>query len=49
MLYQEPENKKYFSNTLIQCPSVGECKGGEVGVDGWVGEYPHRSRKRGMG
>jgi hypothetical protein len=27
-----------------QCPSVGECQGREVGVDGWVGEHPHRSR-----
>ena len=26
-----------------QCPSVGECQGGEVGVGGWVG-HPHRSR-----
>jgi hypothetical protein len=28
------------------CPSVGECQGGEVGVGGRVGEYPHRSRER---
>jgi hypothetical protein len=34
-----------------QCTSVGECEGGEVGVGGWVGEHPHRSRGRrnGMG
>ena len=32
-----------------QCPSVGECKGSEAGVDGWVGEYSHRSRGRGIG
>ena len=24
--------------------SVGECQGGEVGVGGWIGEHPHRSR-----
>jgi hypothetical protein len=27
-------------------PTYGECKGGEVGVGGWVGEHPHRSRVR---
>jgi hypothetical protein len=31
------------------CPSVRECQGGEVGVDGWVGEYTHRNRGCGMG
>ena len=30
-----------------QCLSVGECQGGEAGVDGWVGEHPHRSKGRG--
>jgi hypothetical protein len=25
------------------CPSVGECKGREVVVGGWVEEHPHRS------
>ena len=28
------------------CPSVGECPDGELRVGGWVGEYPHRSRRR---
>jgi hypothetical protein len=32
-----------------QCPSVGECQDGEVGVGRWVGEHPHRSRGWGMG
>jgi hypothetical protein len=32
-----------------QCPNIGECQGGEVGVGGWVGELPHRSRGKGMG
>jgi hypothetical protein len=31
-----------------QCPSVGECQGVEVGVGGWTGEHPHRSRGREM-
>ena len=31
-----------------QCPSVGKCQGREAGVDGWVGEHPHRNRGRGM-
>jgi hypothetical protein len=31
-----------------QCPNVGEFEGSEVGVGGWVGENPHRSRERGM-
>jgi hypothetical protein len=30
-------------------PSVGEFKGREAGVGGWVGAHPHRSRKRGKG
>jgi hypothetical protein len=30
-----------------QCPRVGECQSGEAGVDGWVGEHPHRSTGRG--
>jgi hypothetical protein len=29
-----------------QCLSVGEFQGGEVGVGGWVGEHPQRSRGR---
>jgi hypothetical protein len=28
------------------CPCVGECQDGEVGVYRWVGEHPHRSRRR---
>jgi len=28
-----------------QCPSVEEFQGGEVGMGGWVGEHPHRSRR----
>jgi hypothetical protein len=27
-----------------RCPSVGECHGSEVRVDGSLGEHPHRSR-----
>jgi hypothetical protein len=27
-----------------QCPSVGECKEGKVGVNGCVWEHPHRGR-----
>ena len=31
-----------------RCPNVGECKGSEVGVGGWmVKEHPHKSRKEG--
>jgi hypothetical protein len=30
-----------------QCPSVGECQGGEAGVGGWVGVHLHKSS--GMG
>jgi hypothetical protein len=33
----------------IQCPIVGECQVGEVGVSGWVREHPHRSKERGDG
>jgi hypothetical protein len=29
-----------------RCPNVGECHFGEVGVGGWVGLHPHRSRGR---
>ena len=29
--------------------SVGEYKCGKVGVGGWEGEHPHRSRWRGDG
>jgi hypothetical protein len=28
------------------CPSVLECQSGEMGVGGWEGQYPHRSRRR---
>jgi hypothetical protein len=30
-----------------QCPNVGECQGGEVGMDGWFGEHPLRSKGEG--
>ena len=29
-----------------RCHSVEECHGRDVGVGGWVGEHPHRSRER---
>ena len=32
-----------------RCPSIGKFEGGEVGVGGWVGENPHRSRGKGDG
>jgi hypothetical protein len=32
-----------------RCPSVGEFEGGKVGVGGWVGTHPQRSRGRGDG
>ena len=32
-----------------RCPSVGECQNREVGVVGWVSEYPHRSKGKGDG
>jgi len=38
-----------FGPIEARCPSVGECQGGEVGVSGWVGVHPHRSREKGMG
>ena len=31
------------------CPSIGECYGGKTGVGGWMGEHPHRSKRRGEG
>jgi hypothetical protein len=40
---------KALGPVKAQCPSVGECQSGEVGVGGWVGEHPHRSRGRGYG
>jgi hypothetical protein len=30
----------------VRCLSVGECQGGEWEVCRWVGEHPHRSRKK---
>jgi hypothetical protein len=30
----------------VQCPSVGECQSGRMGVGGW-GEHPHKGRERG--
>jgi hypothetical protein len=38
--------RKVLGPVKVQCPNVGECQGGEVGVGRWVGEYLHRSRKR---
>jgi hypothetical protein len=39
-----------FGPVKARCPSVGEFKGGEAGVSGWVGgrvgEHLHRSRGR---
>jgi hypothetical protein len=32
----------------VQCPRVGECQGGRMGVGGLVGEHPHRGRGRGF-
>jgi hypothetical protein len=31
------------------CLSVGECQGREVGVGGWEGGHPYRSRGMGYG
>ena len=31
----------------VQCPSLGECYGGEAGVSGWEGEHPNRSKGEG--
>jgi hypothetical protein len=28
------------------CASAGECQVLEAGVDGWMGEHPHRSKGR---
>jgi hypothetical protein len=33
----------------VQCPRVGECQGGKIGMGGWVGLYPHRGRGKGEG
>ena len=38
---------KVLGPVKSQCPSVGEFEAREVGVGGWVGEHPHRSRGRG--
>jgi hypothetical protein len=27
-----------------RCPGSGQRQNGEVGVSGWVGEHPHRSK-----
>jgi hypothetical protein len=31
------------------CSSVGGCQGREARVGVWVGEHPHRNRRRGRG
>jgi hypothetical protein len=36
-----------LGHVKVRCPSVGEFKGGEVGVGGCMGAHPHRSRRRG--
>jgi hypothetical protein len=28
-----------------QCPSLGECEGREVEMDGWVGELTYRKKQ----
>ena len=38
-----------FGPVKTPCPSVGECKGAEVGVGGHVGEHPHRGSSEGRG
>jgi hypothetical protein len=35
-----------FGPVKVQCSSVGECPGGEEGMQGWMEENPHRSRGR---
>jgi hypothetical protein len=35
-----------LGSVKAQCPSVGEFKGKEAGVGGWVEEHSHRSRGR---
>jgi hypothetical protein len=35
-----------LSPMKVQFPSVEEFEGREVGVGGWMGLHPHRSRKR---
>ena len=37
-----------FSSVKAGYPSVGECEDSEVGVGGWVGEHPYRSKGGGM-
>jgi hypothetical protein len=43
---QESMGRADLDPVKTQCPSVGECQGGEEGMDG---KHPHRSRGRGMG
>jgi hypothetical protein len=33
--------KGTLAPVMAPCPSVGECKSGEVGVVGWVGAHSH--------
>jgi hypothetical protein len=40
------EEKPLVLEKLDGCPSVGECQGREAEMCGWVGEHPHRSRRR---
>ena len=36
-------NQKYVAN---RCLNVGECQGWELGMGGYIEEYPHRSNER---
>jgi hypothetical protein len=40
-----PLEREDLDPVKAQCPSIGECKGGEAGVGMWVGEHLHRSRR----
>jgi len=41
--------KEAFGPGKARCLSVGECQGREAGVEGWLGENPHRHRGGRMG
>jgi hypothetical protein len=41
--------KEALGSMKARCPTEGECRGKEVGVDKWVREHPNRSRRRGIG
>ena len=51
-IFKNPTGGEAFGPVTAQCPSVGECEGGEAlsgWMGGWVGEHPHRIRGWGMG